>query len=494
MNISKALRFSPLALIFLPSLCLSQVTSPQPSSFNTIKLHESGSYYTNSALQAGHLDNQRRSMPLGANSSDIIAQQNVRAMQQMGYRGRPQVPPSDPTLLHQFIVNGAEVKYNNTNHLIEEVLIDLNQIRADEEGRFNSINLNHSKSGIEKYEKAKLLLSDMLTGKVGLSLKDAFFILESAYGNCHLTYNEFNLNLKRSADFIKQWLTENGYDNNNNTAVHLGIQAFMRDTLTISKINTENSALSKTQHLPFSYDYVDFRAEEDFRNYFVTKTLATGYGQCNSLPATYILLAEQLGVKAYLSYAPLHSFIKFPDSKGVIHNYEVTSHYQITDQWYSDHFGITTTARRSRIYLDTLNSRQIVAGALMDLAFGYLRKYGVSDGHFINECVAIAMRHFPNQEGNIQGWLLRSTVLSAMLHRVLQREQIRDLNEIERSPEASKLYNQLLAIQNKLQALGYQELPTEIYHKLIGEQDNKALLQRNTYETKTKRDLFTTLK
>ena len=31
----------------------------------------------------------------------------------------------------------------------------------------------------------------------------------------------------------------------------------------------------------------------------------------------------------------LHSFIKFPDNNGNIHNYEPTSHFEISDQWYA---------------------------------------------------------------------------------------------------------------------------------------------------------------
>ena len=100
-----------------------------------------------------------------------------------------------------------------------------------------------------------------------------------------------------------------------------------------------------------------------------------------------MLLAEQLGAKTYLSYAPLHSFIKFPDNNGNIHNYEPTSHFEISDQWYAQHLNISRTAYQSKIYLDTLNKKQIVAGALMDLAFGYLNKHGVADGDFMDQCV-----------------------------------------------------------------------------------------------------------
>jgi hypothetical protein len=334
----------------------------------------------------------------------------------------------------------------------------------------------------------------MLSGKTPLSLKDAFYILENAYGNTRLSYAEYNSVLKKSAQFIQQWLKEHGHSTTDNTALNFGIQSFMRDTLTISKLIQEPSGVSKTKHMPFTYDYIDFRAEEDFRNYFVTKTLATGTGQCNSLPTTYLLLAEQLGAKTYLSYAPLHSFIKFPDNEGGIHNYEPTSHFELSDQWYVQHLKIRQEAYKSRVYLDTLNKKQIVAAAMLDLAYGYLRKHGVADGAFIAECVESAIQYFPGKVANVQGWLLRSTLLTAKLDRILQRDGIRDLKDIDKSPEGKAVYNQLKAIDQLLDELGYDELPSDMYKQLMQQQDAKGLKQKETINTKTKRDLFTSYK
>ena len=56
----------------------------------------------------------------------------------------------------------------------------------------------------------------------------------------------------------------------------------MRDTLNITEKAIDNPAASKkTTHLPFIYDYDDYKGENDFRNFFITKTFATGTGQYN---------------------------------------------------------------------------------------------------------------------------------------------------------------------------------------------------------------------
>ncbi|MFM7431817.1 MAG: hypothetical protein ACKO1F_18265 [Flammeovirgaceae bacterium] len=471
----------------------AQTNVPERPSFKTYNSNQIVGYYINSSSQPrNQYHSSQQSYPLGSHANNITAQQNARAMQQMGYRP-PVVPPSDPALAHQFIVSQVN-NYSQQIDEVEGVLSELNELRNDELSRKNSNYYSSEKFKSESisYWKAKELLDNMFSGKTPLSLKDAFYILENAYGNTHLSYEEYTAALKKSSSFIRQWLNENGHSADNR-ALHFGIQSFMRDTLTISKTTQEPFSVSKTRHLPFTYDYIDFRAEKDFRNYFVTKTLATGTGQCNSMPMTYLLLAEQLGVKAYLSYAPLHSFIKFPDSEGNIHNYEATNHFEISDQWYAHHLKISQQAYKSKIYLDTLNKKQIVAGAILDLAYGYLRKHGVDDGAFIAKCVEDALPYFPNKVANVQAWLLRNTLLVTKLHRILQRDSIRDLKDIDKSPEAKEVYNHLLAIDQLLDELGYEELPTDMYEQLMQQQNTKARKQKEA-DTKTKRDLFTTYK
>jgi hypothetical protein len=478
-----------------PLILGAQIKTPETPTFKKFNPADNGGYYINSSQEySQQMGNQQTSIPMGAHANDIIAQQNAAAMRQMGYNP-PVIPPSDPYLRHQFVLNqyNSELQQNRERN---ELLRDLNELRNDDLSRRNSNYYSSEKFKTESasYWKAKVLLDNMLSGKTPLSLKDAFYILENAYGNTHLNYVEYNSILKKSAQFIQEWLKEHGHNTTDNTALHFGIQSFMRDTLTISKLIQEPSEVSKTKHVPFTYDYIDFRAEEDFRNYFVTKTLATGTGQCNSLPTTYLLLAEQLGAKAYLSYAPLHSFIKFPGNEGGIHNYEPTSHFELSDQWYAQHLKIRQEAYKSGIYLDTLNKKQIVAAAMMDLAYGYLRKHGVADGAFIAECVESAIQYFPGKVANVQGWLLRSTLLTAKLDRILQRDGIRDLKDIDKSTEGKAVYNQLKAIDQLLDELGYDELPTDVYKQLMQQQDAKGLKQKEIINTKTKRDLFTSYK
>ena len=343
------------------------------------------------------------------------------------------------------------------------------------------------------YLDAMKKLKEQLTGEKPLSVKDAYYEIENAYGNAYLSKKEYDDEINKSAYFIKQWLFENGYDLKNNIALHYGIQKFMSDTLTIgNKRNPELPNMQqKVTHLPFYYDYQDYKAEKDFRSYHAIKTFATGNGQCHTLPIVYAILAEAIGAKFYLSYAPIHDFIKYPDNKGNINNYEVTSNWQISDQWYKDNLYVKSLAQKKRIYLDTLNQKEIVAGSLIELAYSYEQKLGVGDGKFINECVDFAMDYFPDKEANIYGWLTRSGVTSVKLKRLIAEKGIKTLNEIQQNQETKVLLDSVYMLNKKIESLGYEEIPESAYDSIVQNQDSKGKIQQlKQMDNLKKRKLF----
>jgi hypothetical protein len=265
----------------------------------------------------------------------------------------------------------------------------------------------------------------------------------------------------------------------------------MSDTLSISYAVLDKPNLVHTkQHLPFCYDYEDFKGEDDFRNFFLTKTLATGSGQCNSLPAVYLILAEALNAPAYLSFAPHHALIKYPGDNGIIHNYEPTSNWNITDDWYMDHLFISPEAMQSGIYLDTLNKKQIVANCMVDLAHGYLQKFGLTDGVFIANCMKEAEKYFP-RHNNITVHFLFSCCLARKLDKVLRANKITDLKDISKVPEAKIIYEALSQNEEMILRLGYRDEPREIYDQLMKEAEFKGIRQKSmNFNDKQKRSLY----
>lgn len=496
--------------LFFIDTCFAQTNQPQTPQVQTFQPVNTGQYYTNSSVnQIPNQQTPTHNSQMGGNADDIINQQNQRASQMMGapiYKAGStpeENQKANMLYIQQRMQNDPAYQMpNSANNFSQvrlqkhkEILDLLNEVHAEEKGRPN-FDMKYFKTPefttkTKSYTGALQNLKEQLSGKRKLSVADAYFIMENAYGNSYLTKKEYDNILNEGADFMQKWLVQNGYNPNDNEAKHLAMQKFLKDTLTITITSPDNiSQPKKITHYPFFYDYEDFKGEKDYRNYFITKCLATGSGQCNSLPAAYNSYAEKLGAKSYLTFAPLHSFVKYPDNNGKIKSYEPTSSWHISDQWYSDNMFISPKAKASGIYLDTLNRKQIVANCMIDLAFGYLKKYGVADGEFVKDCISSAMQHFPKQN-NIHAYFVYSSLLARQLETILYRNNIKDLKDINKFPEASELYNALTKNEETIKQLGYQDTPEQLYEELMQEHEFKGKKQQEkNLSGKEKRNLF----
>ncbi len=372
-------------------------------------------------------------------------------------------------------------------HLLQEVSTVNQQVIAS--GYYSS---GTYLADIVNYENAFIALKNMLEGKYPISLADAFFIEESAYGNLHLTYQEYQNIISQSAAFMQQYMRENGLPLNNPEAVHLTIQKFMGDTLQLKSKRIDNGSFSiPSRHLPFVYDYIDYRAEKDLRNYFLTKTLATGSGQCNTLPRVYLVLAEAMGVEAYLSFGVQHSFIKYKNSQGVIHNYEPTIDWHMSDQDYMDEMPVIAEALKNRIYFDTLNKKQIVASIIIDLAYNFYREHWVADSRFMLKNIDYAMSYFHNSVAHEQGLILKSLVLASQLDRALLQVGITNLADIEKDSAAYECYIRFRENEMLIKKLGIQPFPETKYQAMLEKHDHRGRLQTaKKINVKSKKSLF----
>jgi hypothetical protein len=416
-----------------------------------------------------------------------IQQQNRQIMVSLG--NTPPPTQADIVANIQQQINGQPKALTTEQKQQKELAKLLNETHYKEP---KASNYWQTPAFVEKekpYYTALNQLKAQLTGTKPLSVADAYFEIENAEGNVLSSKKEFKDNIANCANFIKRWMMENKLDWTNNLNVHYALQKFFSDTLSIGKPLLELPDASPTVHLPFYYDFNDYKAEKDTRSYHVSKGFATGNGQCHVLPLMYACIAEALGVPFYLSYAPFHSFISYPDKNKQLHNYETTTNWHISDPWYKDHFQIKAQAEKSGIYLNKLNKKQIVAAAIMDLAYSYKKANGVADGTFLNSCVDFAMNYFPNKEGNIDGWLLRSEINAVQLDRVLSKKGIKNISKAEQLPEAKPYLDKLKQLNNKIEQLGYTEEDPAPYETMIEESKAKhpELQTKNNLE---KRNLF----
>ncbi len=446
---------------------------------------------------------------LGATADDIKRQTNrnnpyygtphsdiQKANERWIYEQMANDPAYNPALR-----NGVNAPYKLTKQ--EEISKLLQEAFQSEHPATNIKNLtsNYYKSAdfqkiTQPYNQALKMLEEMLSGKRPLSVAQAYFITENAYGNTYLNEAEYRAVIKKSADFIRQWAKQQGMNRSNKEDMHMAIQKFMGEQLSIFKpqvIGDGKTQVGSVSHAPFFYDYTDYTGEKDFKNYFLTKALATGGGQCSSLPAVYLVLAEALGLKAYMTTAPNHAFIKYPDNKGNLVNYEPTANWKLSDNWYRDNMFITAQAKKNHLYLDTLNSRQVVADCILSLALGYVNKHGIADAKFVSQCVAVADKEFNHE--NLQIRLVHSMMLSRMLLATMYHTGINDFSQLDNAPQAKKLYMELSENEQLLSQLGYTPQPPAMYEALLKQHEFKGNIQDSfKIDGKKKRNLFSEIK
>jgi hypothetical protein len=442
----------------------------------------------------GYIPTHNAEMILKKNTNpvqDLINQQNRQAAKMMGVNLPPTQADIDAEMKNR--MNGKPPVSTSDEKQRKEISDLLNEVHSREPSMSEYWKAPDFASKEKPYYNALNKLKEQLEGKTKLSVADAYFEIENAEGNAMLNHKEFKDEINKCSVFIKRWMMENNLDSRNNLAVNFSIQKFISDTLKIGKHITEIPDVESTVHLPLYYDYNDYQAKKDNRSYHVIKGFATGNGQCHILPLMYGCIAEALGATFYLSYAPFHSFINYPDNENKIHNYEPTTNWQISDQWYKDNLEVSSLAEKNKIYLNRMDRKQIVAAAMIDLACNYRSNNGIADGTFINECVDFAMNYFPNKEANIAGWRLRSIVAAKKLDRLATNKGLKTVSDIEQMPEAKELLAKINTINAKIESLGYTEVDKDVYIKMV--EDSKArhleLQQKNNLQ---KRNLFIPLK
>lgn len=412
---------------------------------------------------------QQRQHQMNAHPAPPPTQSGIRAMQERQRNGKPPTPTLREHMQRQVTESILEAHEQN------EKVTEGDYYRSPE-----------YLQDLPRYEDAIEVITQMLNGQRALSIKDAFYKAEAAFGMLHMAYEEYNSLIAANADFIRQWLRQNKFDLNKPEALHYGIQKFMSDTLYI----TVNGV--KSGHMPFFYDYIDYNAKQDKRNYFVTKTLATGTGQCHTFPVVYLILSEALNAEAFLAYNPRHSFIRFKNGNGVLQNYETTVDRLLVNSFYLQTLPVMAGAQKNNVYIHNLTKKQVVATVLYELASNFIREHWVADEQLIHKCLKIAEPHFPKQHyvNNTESYL-RQRLFANEINQMVQQKQITRESEIKNHPDLFNIYQRYLDYMEKVTALDVQEFPEEEELRFAEYADEKGrLMQARGINSKQKRSLF----
>lgn len=297
------------------------------------------------------------------------------------------------------------------------------------------------------YRQAYLEMAAMLDGQASLCIKRAVFLAEWAYLDGALNYDEYCYGIDTAVGFLQRFIKVNGldvYKTGRNLAL---TEYFFRP-------------FSGNGHKPFTYNFNDTGGEQDFTNQFVTKVMRTHSGQCRSLPMYYKVLAEALGAEAYIAYAPAHVFIRYRNEDNMYPepwvNVELTTHQITPEFFYKEHFEISDKAVANKVYLHPLTDRETVAAQLVDLAFGYAKKFGHYDD-FTRRCTEKSLEYYSQHP---KAYIILGKSLDAALAEHLKRNGYME-DEITR-----QLDERSLSLYQRLKSLGWEEMSEGLYEKL----------------------------
>ncbi|MGZ8363998.1 MAG: transglutaminase family protein, partial [Caulobacteraceae bacterium] len=113
---------------------------------------------------------------------------------------------------------------------------------------------------------------------------------------------------------------------------------------------------------PFSYDHQAPRDGSDIETKMLANYLKTRLGNCVSMPALFLILADKIGLKVTLSTAPNHLFVRYIAPDGQVTNLETTSGGNpARDAWLRTVRPMSDRSVYTGAYLSTLTRREAIA-------------------------------------------------------------------------------------------------------------------------------------
>lgn len=352
-------------------------------------------------------------------------------------------------------------KSENSLMLVKSILSELKNSDVVIDNR--ALALSNFKSEIN-YDLAFNEISGMLSGNIKQNLKRAVFLVESSYydaTNGLQDYLNFDNAIKEMANVIR---VSNAAKKSSN--LHLLVLKYLTDTMSYTDNTSEGGV--KVSY-PKKYDFSDPFGDDDISKLFVSKLINENAGQCKSLPLLYLLLIEELGGEAYLSFSPEHSYIKCKKNNGGFYNIELTNGSVTSDAWIVASGYVKSEAIRNGIYMDTINQKQVIANCLVDLAKNYSRRFG--ETNFVLKCADKSLEYFPN---NIHGLMLKSNYYTKLFRYLNQKCQAENEDELKQCPETYQQFLMMHKMYALVDGVGYEPIPEDVYQTWLKEMEEEA--------------------
>ncbi|WP_394678713.1 hypothetical protein [uncultured Sphingobacterium sp.] len=292
------------------------------------------------------------------------------------------------------------------------------------------------------------------------SITDAVFLVENAYNNNDRNFQSaYQTQIQKATNMIRQQMKRSVIDDSDNVAKNLAIfRYFAQDT----KQN------GKVIHKAIKYDFEDYMGAKDYSKMFVSKLMKTNTGQCHSMPLLYLMLAEQIGAEAFLVVSPNHSYIRFKDGDGEVLSVELTNGMFSANSFVLNSGYIKAEALKNKLYMQNLSKREVLSQTYVDLASGYIHKFGYDE--FVAKVLGKALELDPN---NINATLWKSNTDQMRFMQACNRVNIdpenkEQLQKIRNYPPLESQFLEIKAGFDYIDQSGFAQMPAEQYEQWLG--------------------------
>ncbi len=363
----------------------------------------------------------------------------------MGYKR----PPTQTDIMADFEAKRRGLSYaKKSDQQIAYIKSLLNEMeRSDVKSQTTA------KSKDNSFQEAYQEINQMLVSNKP-QLKQAVFLCEKAFLGDKITKDGFDNMLSEMTGVVSSMMRQKGLPKTND-AINMTVNQFMTDT---NSIRLDNETKTLTTY-PKIYDFTDPFGYENISNLFVSKLMATNSGQCKSLPLLYLMLVEELGGNAYLSFSPSHSYVKCKTSDGKLYSLELTNGMITSDSWVLASGFVKIDAIRSGIYMDTVNRQQVIAQCLVDLAQYYSVKNQTMDDFVLNT-INTSLKYYPN---NINALLVKADYYTLQIQVYSNQKGFKTIQEMKTDEHGRQLLENKTKIDQLIKSMGYERMSEKAY-------------------------------
>ena len=335
---------------------------------------------------------------------------------------------------------------------------------------------------LTKYDDAFKFINKMLINDI-ICFKEAVLHSEYAFIDEAINVDEIELKLSLYRNVVElisnAQIIQYDFKDINSVKNHAALYKFFTDSIAFALESNINYIKA-----PFEYNYHDPFGQKDWSNMFVLKLLETGKGNCHSLPYLYKILAEEMGIPAYLAFAQNHIYIKSYSEKTGWYNTELTSGTFPIDAWIMASGYVTVEAIQNGLYMDTLSTKQSVANCLVDLAQGYQRKFGKDNPEFVVKCCNTCLKYHPT---NVNAMLTKAEAQKFYIQAQMKAKNLKKPQDLFVDNSIKEMYEDMEQTYVKLHLLGYRRMPEEMYIQWMGMLKNEPTIYNNKKISTTKK-------